>query len=232
MRNVSQQGSQVEIATLILEYIKVLVWPCIVVFIAIYFKNETSNILDRLKTAKLPGGVSFDLNEKIKEVKALSDEVQETVSEKQEAHKGKPTIPLTDANARLMQLGLKPSPSGMDMDYYRNIATQDPNLALAGLRIDVDILIHNLAKGFEINVSDRQISTVRVLRKLLDKNCIHKSQYELATKVLYLCNQAVHGTIITSEQAQSVINSAEALIDDYIAWMSWGFDDDWQPNNG
>lgn len=221
-----------EIAKLLLEYVKVLIWPSIVIYIAIYFKNETANILNRLKTAKLPGGVTFDLNEKIREVRDLSDEVQENVSEKKEEHKGKPIIPLTQANARLIQLGLKPSPSGMDMEYYRNIATQDPNLALAGLRIDVDILIHNLAKKMEVNLGDLSIPTARILRRLLEEGCIYISQYELATKVLTLCNQAIHGALVTTEQAQSVINSAEALIDDYIAWMSWGFEDGWESNNG
>jgi hypothetical protein len=221
-----------EIAKLVLEYIQALIWPGIILFIAIYFKNETSALLGRIKSATLPGGVSFDLNDKIQEVKALSNEVQETVSAKQERNKGKPTIPLTEANSRLIKLGLRPSPSGMDMNYYLDIASQDPNLALAGLRIDVDILVRNLAKGFGIPVDDKRNSTVRILKKLLEDNCIYQSQYELAVKVLSLCNQAIHGSPMTYEQAQSVIVSAEALVDDYIAWMSWGFDDNWQPQNG
>ena len=102
-----------EIAKIVLEYIQALIWPAIVVFLAISFKNETASLLGRIKSAKLPGGVSFDLNEKIQEVKALSNEVQETVSPKQKENKGKPTIPITEANARLIQLGLQPSPSGM-----------------------------------------------------------------------------------------------------------------------
>ncbi len=217
-----------EIAKIVLEFVQVLIWPILVVFIAIYFKNETSDILKRIKSAKLPGGVAFDLNDKIQEVKALSNEVQENVTAKQEEHKGKPTIPLTEANSRLIQLGFRPSPSGMDMDYYRGIASHDPNLALAGLRIDIDILARNLAKGFEIEIDETRISAVRLLRRLFDEGCIYKNQYELAAKILNLCNQAIHGTPITFEQTQSVISSAEALIDDYVAWMSWGFDDDWQ----
>ena len=218
-----------EMAKIILQYIQALIWPGIVVFIAILFKNDISALLGRIKSAKLPGGVSFDLNEKIQEVKVLSNEVQETVSAKQEEHKGKPTIPLTEANARLIQLGLQPSPSGIDMSYYLQFAHQDPNLALAGLRIDIDILVRNLAKGFGLSIDSKRSSTRQILKMLLDTEAIYKSQYELAAKILNVCNQAVHGTPITYDQARSVIKSTEALVADYIDWMSWGFDDDWQP---
>ena len=220
-----------EIAKIILEYIQALIWPGIVVFLALSFRNETAALLGRIKSAKLPGGVSFDLNEKIQEVKVLSNEVQETVSAKQEEHKGKPTIPLTEANARLIQLGLQPSPSGMDMSYYLQFASQDPNLALAGLRIDIDILARNLAKGFKVQIDTTRSSTGQILRKLLDSEAITKSQYELAAKILNVCNQAVHGTPITYDQARSIIQSAGALVADYIAWMSWGFNDNWEPQN-
>lgn len=220
-----------EIAKIILEYIQALIWPSIVVFLALSFKKELAALLGRIKSAKLPGGVSFDLNEKIQEVKVLSNEVQETVSAKLEEHKGKPTIPLTEANARLIQLGFQPSPSGMDMNYYLQFASQDPNLALAGLRIDIDILVRNLAKGFGVPVDIKQSSTGQILRKLLDSEAIYTSQYELAAKILNVCNQAVHGTPITYDQARSVIQSTEALVADYIAWMSWGFDDNWEPQN-
>ena len=222
-----------DIAKIILEYIQALIWPSIVVFLALSFKNETAALLGRIKSAKLPGGVSFDLNEKIQEVKVLSNEVQETVSAKQEEHKGKPTIPLTEANARLIQLGLQPSPSGMDMSYYLQFANQDPNLALAGLRIDLEILVRNLAKGFGVPIDTKRSSTGQILRNLLDSEAIYTNQYELAAKILNVCNQAVHGTPITYDQARSVIQSTEVLVADYIAWMSWGFDDNWEhQNNG
>ncbi|ACF46014.1 hypothetical protein Paes_0973 [Prosthecochloris aestuarii DSM 271] len=218
-----------EIAKIVLEFIRALIWPAIVVFLALSFKNEVAALLGRIKSAKLPGGVSFDLNEKIQEVKVLSNEVQESVSAKQEEHKGKPSIPLTEANARLIQLGFQPSPSGMDMSYYLQFASQDPNLALAGLRMDIDILVRNLAKGFGASVDNKRTSIGQLLRMLLDSDAIYANQYELAVKILNVCNQAVHGTPITYEQARSVIQSAEVLVADFIAWMSWGFDDNWEP---
>jgi hypothetical protein len=119
----------------------------------------------------------------------------------------------------------------MDMSYYLQFASQDPNLALAGLRIDIDILARNLAKGFKVQIDTTRSSTGQILRKLLDSEAITKSQYELAAKILNVCNQAVHGTPITYDQARSIIQSAGALVADYIAWMSWGFNDNWEPQN-
>lgn len=221
-----------EIAKLVLEYIQALIWPGIVLFIAIYFKKETSALLGRIRSAKLPGGVSFDLNEKIREVEILSNEVQETITAQREEHKEKPTIPLTEANARLIQLGLRPSPSGMDIKYYLDIARQDPNLSLAGLRIEIDILVKNLTKGIGIQINEKHSSTMHLLKKLLDAGHIYKKQYELIVKVLSVCNQAIHGCPVTYEQAHAVIVSAEALANDFVAWMSWGFNDNWRPSDG
>lgn len=217
-----------ELARLVLEYLQALVWPSVVVFLALVFKKDAQTILHRLKSAKLPGGVSLDLSEQIREAKNLSDKVQEAASEKIQEHKGKPSIPLTDANARLLKLGLQPSPSGMDMTYYRDIAAKDPNLALAGLRIDVDILSRNLARGFKVEIGERDTAG-RIARRLLEEEAIDHYQFELLSKILAISNQAVHGTPISYDQAQSVLDSAQVLIDDYIAWMSWGFDDGWQP---
>ncbi len=217
-----------EIATLILEYIKVLIWPCVIVFHFLYFKKQVIGIFDRLKSAKLPGGVSLEMNDKIEEVKELSNKVQESVSEKNEEHKNKPNIPLNEVNTRLIELGFRPSPSGMNMDYYREIAKKDPNLSLAGLRIEIDILAKNLAKGFKINFDDKRDNGGRILRKLLDTGSITNNQYQLATKTLNLCNQAVHGASISEGQALSIIDSTNVLIDDYLSWMSWGFNDNWE----
>jgi hypothetical protein len=40
----------------------------------------------------------------------------------------------------MISLGLKPTSSGLDMSDYREIAESDPTLALAGLRIEIEVL--------------------------------------------------------------------------------------------
>ena len=135
---------------------------------------------------------------------------------------------MTEANARMIKLGLQPSPSGLDMAYYRNIAAQDPNLALAGLRIEIDIIAKNLARGFHIEVGSHDTGA-RLLQRLRDAGAITTEQLQLTLKVLRLCNAAIHGEIVSREQADEVIDLANTLRDQYLRWLSWGFGDGWQP---
>ncbi len=223
-----------ELAKIILEYLKVLIWPCVLLFLFIYLREHLEELLSRIKSAKLPGGVSFELDSKIREVKDLSDIVQEKTLEKKKEHQNKPPLEYTKANLRLVELGLRPSPSGMDMNYYRDIAKGNPNLALAGLRMEIEVLIKNLASGFKIEFDEKRYGGARLLKLLLENHAILEGQYQLATKVLSLCNKAVHGDKVTEEQAASIVDSADALIDDYLAWLSWGFDGEWShsSNNG
>jgi len=218
-----------EIAKLVLEYVRVLIWPAIVLVICVVFRRHLVALLNRIRHAELPGGVSVDLDQEIKEVKSLSAKVQEQPAPS-DRKRTRPAIPLTEANARMIQLGLRPSPSGLDMSYYRSLAEQDPNVALAGLRIEIDILARNLAKGFGVPMSDRD-SGARLMRRLYDAGAITSEQMQLTMKVLRVCNAAVHGTPVSREEADDVIGSAEVLADQYLAWLSWGFDDGWTPRS-
>jgi len=47
------------------------------------------------------------------------------------------------------------------------IADQDPSVALAGLRIEIDVLARTLAKGFRVPIDDRD-SGGRLIRRLYD----------------------------------------------------------------
>lgn len=215
-----------EIAKIVLEYIKALAWPTVAFAVAMVYKKQIVSVLARLRKAGLPGGVSLDFSEEVNEVRHLSTQV-EALPPKHEG-KGFPAIPLTDANARMITLGLQPSPSGLDMNYYRVLARQDPNIALAGLRIEVDVLAKNLAKGFKVNATAHD-SGHRLLRRLLEGGGITASQFELAEKVVHLCSSAVHGTRVSQAQAEAVIDSAEILARQYLEWLSWGFADGWKP---
>lgn len=219
-----------EIAKLILEYIKALAWPGVTITIILIFKAQISRIIGRLSKANLPGGVTFDFNQEIKEAETLSKQVAQEKDKLSipEHKKQLPSIPLTEANARMISLGLQPSPSGLDMSYYRNIAKDDPTVALAGLRMEIEILARNLAKGFKVDI-DQKISLSQLLRKLRDSNAITQNQSDLALKILRVCNAAIHGQFVTFDEANSVIDTANVLRDQYLRWLSWGFDDEWQP---
>jgi len=215
-----------EVSRIILEYLRVLAWPTVAVALSLVFRDDVKVLLARITRAELPGGVSVDFPREVREAKELSAKVEATPapSDRRRA----PGIPLTEANARLIQLGLRPSPSGLDMNYYRSFAAQDPNVALAGLRIEIDVLARNLAKGFNVTLDARDTGS-RLIRKLYDGGAITAEQMQLTLKVLQLCNAAIHGTPVTREQAESVIDTVDVLAAQYVAWLSWGFEDGWKP---
>ncbi len=212
-----------EIAQLILEYIKALIWPVFAFACLVLFRGSIRGLVPRLKNAELPGGVKFDFQEAIEQAQQLKQEIL-TAPKSPDTHPkvGKP-IQQTEANARMISLGLQPSPSGLDLGYYRALIEQDPNIGLAGLRMELEILGRNLARGFNIPLSPRDGSAMRIFRKLLDSGAISGLQFQLLKKVIELCNAAIHGQRVTKEQAESILDTMKFLADDYIAWLSWWF---------
>jgi hypothetical protein len=217
-----------EIVKTIIVFLHVLTWPTVVLVFLILFREPLNEMLRRLRHADLPGGLSVDLEGDIQQAKAVSQEV--TKERLKDAKTKKPSIPLTEANARMIEIGLKPSPSGLDMNYYKTLAGQDPTLALAGLRIEIDILAKNLAAGFKVPVRATE-SGSSLLGKLADSGAITRSQFELSQRVLQLCNLAIHGQVVSKEQADEILKIADALSSQFISWLSWGFKENRQPTD-
>ncbi len=216
-----------EIAKLVLEYVKALAWPLTIIGLSLSFRSEIKRLLARLRKAALPGGVSVDLGEEVREVKQLSEKVESAPTEER---KKKPGIPLTEANARMMKLGLAPMLSDLDIAYYHSMAGTDPVLALAGLRIDLETMMRNVAIGFKLQ-STLSGPIPRLLARLREAAAITPDQMQLAQKIFSVCNQAMHGRFVSLEEAEEVIKAAEVLFRQYLAWLSWGFGDDWKPSN-
>lgn len=208
------------VAELVLDFVRVLIWPTVVLALLFVFRAQVGGLLTRIRHAELPGGVAFDLAEEIREVKELSAKVQDELATPDK--RGRDLIPLNEANRRLIELGLQPSPSGLDMAYYRSLATQDPAVAIAGLRIEFDVLARNLALGFNIEIGPRDTGAI-LLRKLFDNGAITGDQMQLATSVLSVSNAVIHGSRISLKEAEDVIDSADVLAEQYLAWLSWGF---------
>jgi hypothetical protein len=217
-----------EIAKLILEYIKVFIWPTTTVVLALIFRVPIRTVLSRLRKAGLPGGVSIDFQEELEQAKQLSEKVEAKPDPPNRSVAA--TIPLTEANARMISLGLRPTASGLDMAYYREIAQRDPNLALAGLRIELEIITNNVAEGFKLT-SPRPEPLTRRLSRLLEHGAISDEQEQLMRKILQLCNQAVHGSQVSREEAEEVIELASILTRQYLEFLSWGFSGDWKPRS-
>src|ERR1039457_514397 len=122
-----------ELAKLILEYVKALVWPITAIALGLIFRKSLVAILARLEKASLPGGVSLDFETQIKQVQNLSQKLLETPVAP--PVKAGVDISPNDANKKMVALSLEPMTSGLELEYFRNLATIDTTLALAALQI-------------------------------------------------------------------------------------------------
>jgi len=214
-----------EIAKIILEYIRTLIWPLIVSTLLIVYRKECAAVLRSIRKLTLPGGTSFEtFPDDLEEAKELSYRVKKEAGKKS-TEKKYPIIPLTDANAKMLNLGLTPIPSGLEIAYYNNLAEQDPNLALASLRFEIEILLKNVAKGFKVEIDKRDSAGI-VARKLQEKGAITTHQHELINVIIRLCNSAMHGQRVTQSQVKELLGIFAVLRDYYIAWLSWGFNNE------
>jgi hypothetical protein len=209
---------------MVLDFIGTIIWPVVVLIIVLYFKNDIKKLIDKAKKIGLPGGISIEaVDEDIDKAKELATEIKtERKPERQSIIDLAGKNGETKANRRMLELGLEPSPSGLDLNYYKKIADLDLRLALVGLRIDFEIILKNLAKGFKIELTEKE-SVNKIITKLLDAGAITSRQYEFINIVFKITNAAAHGASISKYQVDEVLEIGQVLIDDYVAWLDWGF---------
>jgi hypothetical protein len=200
---------------------------CTLITVIILFRVDLIALLARLRKAALPGGVTLDFQEEVEAAESLSAEVRKEQGTQEER---RAPLPLNELNERLLSLKLQPSPSGLDFGFYRTLAKQDPNLALAGLQMEFETMARNLAAGFNVPLNARE-GLGRLLPRLLKAGAITAQQAKLGESIVSICNQAVHGTPVLEIEAEKVIDVADALREQYIRWLSWGFPDGWRPQN-
>lgn len=210
-----------ELAKLILEYIEVLIWPVTLLILLLTYRKELASLFSRAKRLELPGGLSIEVFEKqIQEAKDLAREVvkEEKKPMQRSIDRSLPKVEDSEANKRMVELGLNPSPSGLKIAYYQDLAAQDPRLALAGLRIDLELMLKNLATGFGIQLQEKE-SNLKINRKLLEGGAITTAQFQLINKLLDIVNAAIHGVEVSEFQANEVFKIMDTLIKDYKAWL-------------
>lgn len=212
-----------EIAELILKYIEALIWPAVTVLIIFYFRDEISKLFDRTKKVNLPGGISIEtFEEKLEEGQQLEKEIKSERKPAVQTYLKKQSQKKYNVNKRMLELGLKPSPSNLNMDYYREIAKNDKQLAMTGLRRDLELMVGNLANGFKIKVADNE-PFQNIINKLEKESFITNKQAEFIRIISDLTNYAIHGEEISKKQFESVLELSDTLVEYYIAWLEWHF---------
>jgi len=211
------------IATLILGYVQALVWPIVVLTSMLLFRTQLRTILWRLQRADLPGGVSLNIQQEVEAASALARRAAQQVGRVPLAVSGRTTHARLDVNERALALGLQPSPSALNFATYRALAAHDPNLALAGLRIELEILLSNMARRFTPGVP-AAAPAAHVLQDLRDSGVLSADQARLIQHIMRLCTAAIHGAVVIREQAETILDAATVIRDAYLRWLVWEAD--------
>ncbi len=74
---------------------------------------------------------------------------------------------------------------------YQLLEKSDPNLALAGLRLEIEMRLRRIAHDRSLEISG--LTASRTVLKLVDKDVFKKHEGEVILELLRLLDLAVHG---------------------------------------
>ena len=204
-------------------FLSALAWPLALVAIAVIFRRPLGVLLANVKRAELPWGAgTLEFRE---EAERLSVEANQPDPDRASDEAAPAPEHFEDYNGIQLKRGLRPTPSGLKLDYFRSLVARDPNLALAALRMEVEALICNLADGNGLEPREAD-GPLRNLKRIHRHGAITDKQFATARKIIDLCNRALHGQPVDTLTAFAVIDAAEPLVRDYKSWLFWNFGTD------
>jgi len=92
---------------------------------------------------------------------------------------------------------------------FEIVADEDPNLALAGLRIEIEKRLNRLVHDLGIN---QKISVGQSLRLLGDKGILTHEQSAVLKDMLWLLNSAVHGATVDPKSSTWALEVGPRLL--------------------
>lgn len=94
---------------------------------------------------------------------------------------------------------------------FQSIATRDPNLALAGLRIEIEKRLSLLAEIHGLNAR-RPMSVGQALRALAQAEVLSNEERSILADMVNMLNSAVHGAEVDSRAANWAIEVGPRLL--------------------
>jgi hypothetical protein len=147
-------------------------------------------LLPFAKSISLPGGVSFEL----KDVEPAKEAVQAAISD---AATGREEVSVARKTER---------PA-----YWRALLSDDANIALAGLRIEIERRMLELAEKTGATPV-RPMGLGELIRILLEKGILSRDEEAAIRAVLDVCNRAVHARTISPEAAQLAADLGDQVL--------------------
>lgn len=119
---------------------------------------------------------------------------------------------LQKAASRAESAGLLAEPSEKEAAFsFQSIASRDPNLALAGLRIEIEKRLSLLAEIHGLN-SRRPMGVGQALRALGQAEVLTAEERSILSDMVNLLNAAVHGAEVDSRAATWAIEIGPRLL--------------------
>ena len=146
-----------------------------------------------LRRAKVPGA-EFEFKDEILETKKL---VQKSIKETQKKNE-------SSANRKTI------SYETFNLTPIRELLGSDHTLALAALRIEIERRLRNLIPAIIGKKADEfsSISLVELIKKL---GIFSSEQFSALSKIITMCNKAIHGASVSKSQAEEIISLTEQL---------------------
>jgi hypothetical protein len=146
-----------------------------------------------IKSLELPGGFKIELQD----VKTATDKVSAGTSEREgtEAVTSTPIVSIEEESA---------------IERLRNLADSDPNLALVGLRIEIETRLAKLARAEGISTESRTVGWL--LRELKQRKKLTPATASGLNELVSLGNRAAHGTDVTRDAAEWAIDTAPTIL--------------------
>jgi len=94
---------------------------------------------------------------------------------------------------------------------FQSIATRDPNLALAGLRIEIEKRLSSLVEIHGLG-SRRPMSVGQALRALAQAEVLTNEERSILADMVNMLNSAVHGAVVDSRAAAWAIDVGPRLL--------------------
>ena len=106
---------------------------------------------------------------------------------------------------------LTPPPAGAEVQYaFQSVAQRDPNLALAGLRIELEKRLVRLAQIHGVGTEMQGMG--RLLRELARRGILSDDEESVLADLVHLLNAAVHGASVDPRATEWAMDVGPQLI--------------------
>lgn len=177
------------------------------VTILVLFILSIPFVAQYLRKAKFPGA-EFEFKEEIRETHKL---VRLSVEQAEKAERA--------GEAKILPF------ETFKLSAVRELLDSDPILALAALRIEIERKLGSAADFLHLPMGDK-LSISKIIEAVRRKELLSFEQITALRKIVNMCNKAIHGSLISKEEAREIVDLAEELNKTF----SIGYSIDFSPN--